>query len=156
MIGIDILIGLRFFVCLRESSIFINGVVCPAIFLLKSTIGIVVVFEILKLVIPVCGLTIVRPGLLRVIRLGVVRPVSAFILLVIGRWSSSVLVRPTIWVWIWIGVSLRRLQRRTLIVGASRNLWWNHSCTSSSLLVGVRLRVLVWTKRKRVLKGVLN
>ena len=155
MIDVNVLISLRFFVYLKESSVYVNGVVCPAIFLLESTVIVIVIFIVLKLTEPVCGLSMVCPSLLRVawlqiVRLRIVRPVSAFILLVV-RLASLILIRPTIQ----ICVSGNRLQRWTLV--ARRSLCWNHSDSSRSLLVGIRWRVPVnWTKRKRGLRGTLN
>ena len=89
MIGVNVLIGF-FLIGFLKSPNFINGVVHPTIFLFESTIVIVVIFIVFKLTVP--NLTMVDSR-----RLRVVRPVPAFVLLVVGRLASTLLAqRPTV------------------------------------------------------------
>ena len=83
IINVNVLIDF-FLIGFLKSSIFVNGVVHSPIFLFKLTIVIVVIFVVFKVTVP--DLIMIDSRWLRV-----VKPVPAFILLVVG-WLISTLL----------------------------------------------------------------
>ena len=57
-----------FFICLRKCSVLINDVVHSAVFMFESTVFVVVVLVVLKLIVLICSLVIVHSRLLRIVR----------------------------------------------------------------------------------------
>ena len=136
----------RFFICLIESSVLINDVVCSAVFLFKLTVIIVVIFVVLKLIVFICSFIMIHFDLLRV-----VRSVLFFVSLIV-EWFSSILIRLTVQIWVFIFWC-----KLYWLIFVSTSLQWNHNSISRSLLISIEQRVLIhWMKRKRVLKKTLN